>query len=69
MLIGQPSGTGPEMEETGTLFCPFCGQAPEVMCDTLVAAQRFIVDCETCCRPFEVVAACEPGRILSLEVR
>jgi hypothetical protein len=33
-----------------------------------VASQRFTTDCEVCCRPFEVIAECEPGEILSLEV-
>jgi hypothetical protein len=38
------------------------------MVDTGVAAQRFTTDCEICCRPFEVVAECEPGEILSLDI-
>jgi hypothetical protein len=48
--------------------CPFCGQAFEVVVDTSVPQQRFTTDCEICCRPFEVVAECEPGEILSLDV-
>jgi hypothetical protein len=49
--------------------CPFCGQTFELMIDTSVRSQRFITDCEICCRPFEVVAECESGEILSLDVR
>jgi len=48
--------------------CPYCGQSFEVGIDTSQSAQRFTTDCEVCCRPFEVVAECEPGEILSLEV-
>jgi len=33
-----------------------------------VASQRFTIDCEIFCHPFEVVAECNPGEILSLEV-
>jgi hypothetical protein len=36
--------------------------------DTSVPSQRFTTDCEVCCHPFDVVAECEPGEILSLDV-
>ena len=55
--------------ETEEVRCPFCGQAFELAVDTSVASQRFTTDCEVCCRPFEVVAECEGGEILSLDVR
>jgi hypothetical protein len=56
------------MEIFGTVRCPFCGQSFEAAIDTSVASQRFTTDCEVCCRPFEIVAECEPGEILSLDV-
>ena len=56
------------MDLTGTVQCPFCGQRFELVIDTSLASQRFITDCEVCCRPFEVIAECEPGEILSLKV-
>jgi hypothetical protein len=57
------------MEVTETVQCPFCGQAFDLLIDTCVAQQRFTTDCEICCRPFEIVAECEPGEVLSLETR
>jgi Cysteine-rich CPXCG len=51
-----------------SIQCPFCGQSFELIIDTSTASQRFTTDCEVCCRPFEVVAECEPGEILSLDV-
>lgn len=36
--------------------------------DTAVPQQRWISDCEICCRPMDVRVECEPGEILSLEV-
>jgi hypothetical protein len=36
--------------------------------DTSVPSLRFTTDCEVCCHPFDVVAECEPGEILSLDV-
>jgi hypothetical protein len=40
----------------------------EIGVDTTVADQTFTVDCEVCCRPFEVSVQCEPGEIVSLDV-
>ena len=54
--------------ETESVQCPFCGQEFELAVDTSVPTQRFTTDCEVCCRPFEVVAECEGGEILSLDV-
>jgi hypothetical protein len=57
------------MEVSQTIVCPHCGQAFELVVDTSAGFQRFTTDCEICCRPFEVVADCEPGEILSLDVQ
>lgn len=59
----------PRVEQSAAVQCPYCGQGFELVLDTSVASQRFITDCEVCCRPFEVAAECEPGEILSLDVR
>jgi hypothetical protein len=47
--------------------CPFCSQTFEMVIDTSVPFQRFTTDCEVCCRPFEIIAECGPGEILSLD--
>jgi len=57
------------MQVSESIQCPFCGQSFELTVDTSVNSQTFITDCEVCCRPFEVVAECEPGEILSLHVQ
>ena len=57
------------MQVSESIQCPFCGQSFELTVDTSVSSQTFITDCEICCRPFEVVAECEPGEILSLHVQ
>ena len=56
------------MQLSEEIRCPFCGQAFDLMVDSTITSQRFTTDCEICCRPFEVVVACEPGEILSLEI-
>ena len=54
------------MEVSANIQCPFCGQRFELIIDTSIASQHFTTDCEVCCRPFEVIAECEPGEVLSL---
>jgi len=56
------------MEEAATIECPFCGQSMELLLDTSIESQRFVTDCEVCCRPFEVAAECEPGAVVSVSV-
>jgi len=56
------------MEAAERVTCPFCGQSFELSIDTSIATQRFTTDCEVCCRPFEVVAECEPGEVIDLQV-
>ena len=55
------------VEVSENIQCPFCGQRFELVIDTSVSFQRFTTDCEVCCRPFEIIAECEPGEILSLD--
>jgi hypothetical protein len=57
------------MEVSETIQCPHCGQSSELVFDTSTPAQQFTTDCEVCCRPLEVFAECEPGKVLSLEVQ
>ena len=63
--LGFPCG----MEVSESVQCPYCGQSMELVLDTSLPEQRFTTDCEVCCRPFEVVAECEPGEILSVSVQ
>lgn len=56
------------MQDAASITCPFCGQSFELVIDTSVESQRFVTDCEVCCRPFEVTAECEDGEILSVDV-
>lgn len=54
------------MQDTATVDCPFCGQSMELVLDTNIASQRFVTDCEVCCRPFEVTAECEGGDVVGV---
>ena len=51
-----------------SITCPHCGEEFQISFDADEGSAEFVVDCEVCCRPFEVVAECEPGEVLSWEV-
>lgn len=57
-----------EIEVTKPVQCPFCGHQTEIVVDTSTPADDLTVDCERCCRPFEVKLACSPGKVLQVEV-
>ncbi len=34
-----------------TISCPYCGERIEVVLDGSIPEQRYIEDCQVCCRP------------------
>ena len=43
------------VEDEAAFSCPYCGEALSLAVDpTAGARQRFVHDCEVCCRPIEV---------------
>lgn len=55
------------MDDSAKINCPHCGQPNEMEVDSTVSSQRFVTDCEVCCRPFEVHLECEAGHILTMD--
>ena len=41
----------------------------ELLIDTTIDHQRFTTDCEVCCRPFEVIVACESGEVVGVDTQ
>ena len=35
-------------------YCPYCGEAIELLVDSSLGQQDYIEDCQVCCRPMEV---------------
>jgi len=44
------SGSMPELTEK-TISCPYCGEAIFVSIDDSLPEQRYVEDCQVCCRP------------------
>ena len=44
--------------------CPYCGESIEILIDDSAGAQRYIEDCQVCCRPIVVsVSIDEDGEL------
>lgn len=40
----------PELTEQ-SITCPYCGEAISVLVDGSLSEQRYVEDCQVCCRP------------------
>lgn len=40
--------------------CPYCGEVISLILDASAGAQRYIEDCQVCCRPMTVVLDVDP---------
>ena len=36
------------------IVCPYCGESIEILVDAAQDSQRYIEDCQVCCRPIEM---------------
>ncbi|NIP16109.1 MAG: CPXCG motif-containing cysteine-rich protein [Pseudomonadales bacterium] len=36
---------------SASLYCPYCGEAIEILIDLSLSEQEYIEDCSVCCRP------------------
>lgn len=45
------------MQDFETVHCPACGEPNLIAIDVSAGAQRYIEDCQVCCRPMTVVVA------------
>ncbi|MDX2465665.1 MAG: CPXCG motif-containing cysteine-rich protein [Porticoccus sp.] len=50
------------------ISCPYCGESIEVLIDQEEAGQRYIEDCQVCCRPITFVVAVSAEGLLSVSV-
>ena len=40
--------------EEQTIACPYCGEAIDILLDCSVPHQRYVEDCQVCCRPIDL---------------
>ena len=52
-----------------TTSCPYCGEPIELVVDPSVSEQRYVEDCEVCCRPMQIHATTSNDGSVSVSVR
>lgn len=38
-----------------SISCPYCGESIDVLIDDSIDTQRYIEDCQVCCRPITLI--------------
>ena len=56
--------SGTELVE---IQCPYCGETVEVVIDCSVESQRYIEDCQVCCRPINLTVTVDEEGMPSIE--
>ncbi len=41
--------------------CPYCGETIEILVDDSAGDQRYIEDCQVCCRPIVITLSSDEG--------
>jgi len=49
--------------------CPYCWQHISMVLDLTEAHQKYVEDCEVCCKPIEIDYLVEGGSVSSFEAR
>jgi hypothetical protein len=48
--------------------CPYCGERIELVIDCSVGLQKYVEDCQVCCRPIHVSAGLDARGALMVDV-
>lgn len=51
------------------ISCPYCGEPLELLIDCLAGAQRYVEDCQVCCRPMEVSVSIDRDGVPTVDAR
>jgi len=51
------------------IACPYCGETIGLLLDASAGSQRYIEDCQVCCRPITVVLDVDGDGDLQVDVR
>ena len=48
--------------------CPYCGETIEILVDDSAGEQRYIEDCQVCCRPITIAVSVDEDGALRVDV-
>ena len=57
------------MLPSAQIQCPYCGETIEVVIDDSAGDQRYIEDCQVCCRPIAIAVAVDETGALAISVQ
>jgi len=64
-----PLGDG-VADSAAHVTCPYCGAEVELTLDPAGGvAQRYVEDCEVCCRPWQLTVRWDPSGVVSVEAQ
>lgn len=64
-----PLGSG-VADTTACVACPYCGAEVEITVDPGGGStQRYVEDCEVCCRPWQLTVTWDPSGTVHIEAR
>ncbi|MBA1146734.1 CPXCG motif-containing cysteine-rich protein [Ectothiorhodospiraceae bacterium WFHF3C12] len=56
------------MLEEIVLACPYCGESFATLVDCSAGDQRYVEDCQVCCRPIEItINVAEDGKLTGVD--
>ena len=50
-------------------YCPYCGSEISMLFDISAGGQKYIEDCEVCCRPIEIKFSMNDGELDLIHVQ
>ncbi|MHA6204727.1 CPXCG motif-containing cysteine-rich protein [Dyella soli] len=56
------------MPEPVLIHCPYCGEPIDILVDDSVDSQRYVEDCQVCCRPIEIAVTLDEDGVPHLSV-
>ena len=52
-----------------TIGCPYCGESISILVDDTLPEQRYVEDCQVCCRPIELDVVIAPDGDVTVAAR
>ena len=52
-----------------SIGCPYCGETIHVLVDDSLPEQRYVEDCQVCCRPILLDVTVDPGGDIAVSAR
>jgi hypothetical protein len=47
--------------------CPYCGESIEILVDESAGDQRYVEDCQVCCRPISIAVSVDEDGVLRVD--